>query len=871
MPTSEPFCPYVGLQPYTEEDQEYFFGREIDIQTIAANLVTTPLTLLYGMSGVGKSSVLLAGVVPYLRNLPDVTVVKFRSWQSNNLLESIRTTIAESVSIRLSEPFTSLHEEPIDELLARATNVTHSTITVIFDQFEEFFLYHPETNDQNGFDAQFARVVNRENIDANFLLSIREDSTSHLDRFQHRIPNIWNNSLRLEHLNLEAAEQAIRKPLEKYNITSPKPDGSITVEDNLVKELLLKARLGQVTIGSFGEGQLSHDKPKKDTEVDENAKIETPFLQLVLTRLWKEDINTGGTALTLQTLNDLGGVERIVKSHLDNSMNQLSGAQRKVASRILTYLVTPEGGKIALTASAIADWSKLDKKKVEPVLATLSKDQRILRSVEDERYELFHDQYAPAILDWRRRFVDKQKMFKTVSSIIGVIFFFACVSVAWAWFEAKEAEQRAQQAALESALILEQDKNKKAKRELEKRRELDDAKRLYNKSAPYVKQIHDFEAGLRLLDKALRIFSEYQNQPMILSTLIRKGEILALNKKYATAQALYDQALQISTEINDQVGTGKILEQTATIKERQGKQSEALRLLVKAQVAFQEGADQQSRGRVSERLAVHDDINQRFKQARKLYEQALTSYSLSGDNLGVTRIQEALKSLPWGFLRDLQDGKVYPLRGDQTELGRSVPQAQVQADISFPNRFISRHHLVIRRDHSVEDLRSRNGTTINGIFLPYGLGRKLQEGDIISLAHIKTLRFRLNQPTSPLHIPSNPWAIFIDSQSRTSIYLNQPEYSLILQKKSLSTKPGLTQDAVMRVRWNDKAELFDMKDEWDIIYTQKETDYEYRSHLFNREGRWMDMWNIPFQLVKLSPDNKSIEQDGPSFQFILFE
>ena len=60
-------CPYTGLMPFTEEQAEFFFGREAEREIIAANLMASRLTLLYGPSGVGKSSVLNAGVVHDLR------------------------------------------------------------------------------------------------------------------------------------------------------------------------------------------------------------------------------------------------------------------------------------------------------------------------------------------------------------------------------------------------------------------------------------------------------------------------------------------------------------------------------------------------------------------------------------------------------------------------------------------------------------------------------------------------------------------------------------------------------------------------------------------------------------------------------------
>lgn len=60
---AEVACPYVGLVPYTEEDSRFFFGRERETRQVVANLFASRLTLLYGASGVGKSSVLRAGVL----------------------------------------------------------------------------------------------------------------------------------------------------------------------------------------------------------------------------------------------------------------------------------------------------------------------------------------------------------------------------------------------------------------------------------------------------------------------------------------------------------------------------------------------------------------------------------------------------------------------------------------------------------------------------------------------------------------------------------------------------------------------------------------------------------------------------------------
>ena len=61
--------PYQGLAPYDEGDAAFFFGRDRERDLITANLMASRLTVLYGVSGVGKSSVLRAGAAHHLHAL----------------------------------------------------------------------------------------------------------------------------------------------------------------------------------------------------------------------------------------------------------------------------------------------------------------------------------------------------------------------------------------------------------------------------------------------------------------------------------------------------------------------------------------------------------------------------------------------------------------------------------------------------------------------------------------------------------------------------------------------------------------------------------------------------------------------------------
>ncbi len=420
-----PDCPYVGLQPYSEAEREYFFGREQDTETIAANLLTAPLTLLYGASGVGKTSVLAAGVVPYLRAMPDVLVVLFRQWQDSTFQDVLMNDVDTTVYYSRAKLLSNRTPLPFDEFLARAAQETNRTLLIILDQFEEYFLYHPNGNP---FEEQLARAINRGDVNANFILSMREDALSQLDRFETRIPNLMSNYLRLEHLDRAGAGRAIRKPLDVYN--ARRTDASpITIEDALVDALIEQVRTGRVTLGRAGQGEIAVMQ-SADTR---DTRIEAPFLQMVLTRLWEEETRAGARNLRLATLNLLGGAEKIVRTHLDEVMNRLRAPEQEVCSTFFDRLVTPSGTKIAQNADDLVTYAARSAAQVTPILKKLA-DARVLRPIapplnqpQVARYEIFHDVIAPAILDWRRRFVDRKRVRRlgliTLGAVLLVVVF----------------------------------------------------------------------------------------------------------------------------------------------------------------------------------------------------------------------------------------------------------------------------------------------------------------------------------------------------------------------------------------------------------------------------------------------------------------
>src|SRR5262249_60479413 len=72
-------------------------------------------------------------------------------------------------------------------------------------------------NGRGTFASEFPAVVNDPDLRVNFILAVRDDSLAKLDAFRKRIPNVFGNYLRLEHLDRDAARAAIVEPIAEYN------------------------------------------------------------------------------------------------------------------------------------------------------------------------------------------------------------------------------------------------------------------------------------------------------------------------------------------------------------------------------------------------------------------------------------------------------------------------------------------------------------------------------------------------------------------------------------------------------------------------------------------------------------------------------
>jgi WD40 repeat protein len=379
---SAPTSPFKGLAAFedSELDALLFFGRERESEVIASNLMASRLTVLFGPTGVGKSSVLRAGVVHRLRRETGVEIVVHSSWTGDPV-----SAIEETAGVGGSS---------LADALGDAAARAGGDLYLVLDQFEEYFLYHER---DRRFVEELAEVVRRPGLRVNVLIGIREDTLAQLDVFKALIPNLLANRLRLDPLDRAAGRAAIVGPIRRYNelVGAERP---VEIEPELVTAVLDEVAAGRVELGVSGRGVVLGGA--------DGDRIEAPYLQLVMARLWKVEEERDSQTLRLDTLRELGGAAKIVEDHLEHAMTELSPREKDAAAAMYNFLVTPSGTKIAHGVRDLAGYADVEENEAANVLRRLAAERIVRASSENgaaTRYEIYHDVLADAVLAWRNR------------------------------------------------------------------------------------------------------------------------------------------------------------------------------------------------------------------------------------------------------------------------------------------------------------------------------------------------------------------------------------------------------------------------------------------------------------------------------------
>jgi len=305
--------PYRGLLPFEAEHRALFFGRRSEMGTLLDRLRTEACILVAAESGIGKSSLCRAGLLPLVS---EGALGGGRKWRVASLVPGRQP--ARALASALGKAL-SWEEGAVRECLrGRALDLTHALSTrlppgrgllLFIDQLEELVtIADPEEAQQVG-EALGALLVRTPSL--RLLLTARSD-------FLGRIAT------------LPGIGDAVTRCLYILRPLGPE-------------------RLREVVVGpAHAKGVLFESPALVASLVDSTARTDggLPLLQFALAELWEA---REGNCITAAALEGIGGVSGALARHADHVLGGISPEQRAAARRVLMALVTLEGTRARRT------------------------------------------------------------------------------------------------------------------------------------------------------------------------------------------------------------------------------------------------------------------------------------------------------------------------------------------------------------------------------------------------------------------------------------------------------------------------------------------------------------------------------------------
>jgi WD40 repeat protein len=282
--------PWPGLESFQEDERAFFFGRERESAALLQHVLDAAVTVLYGRSGLGKTSLLRAGLFPVLREqrlLPEQrflpVYVRFEvNPGAPPLARQLHQSVHDSIQAELPGAVLPSDEESLWEYLhrrdieLRTAENDRLTPVIVLDQFEELFtlgerapdLVEAFRNDlgdlaENRIPADLSsRIEADEAVAARFdlrsrnfklLISLREDFLPDLEEWCRLIPALGRSRMRLRPLKRDDAFDAVHKPARDLMTAAlAKRVVDIVAGENLHRDG--ETAVGDVEHGGNGQG-----------------------------------------------------------------------------------------------------------------------------------------------------------------------------------------------------------------------------------------------------------------------------------------------------------------------------------------------------------------------------------------------------------------------------------------------------------------------------------------------------------------------------------------------------------------------------------------------------------------------------------------
>jgi len=353
----------VGMEYYSEELSWLFFGRESELEVLEKQVLNHKMSLLIGTSGVGKTSLLCAGLIPRLREIGwSVAWVRPLTEPIQNLKRFVWDQLLEG------DPPAELDLPSV--IRAAATAQNGRRLLIVIDQFEDV-LAARNPGDVAALTAGLFSVFNMAQDNLAILLCYRGDVESELGTIWQTISGSPQGLPRtyLNPLNTDKARNVIESTLKALGVKLKERARS--------EPSLLETVLGDLATESSVSGQ---------------SGIYPPFVQILIGHFFEQKDKKG--IYHSQTYYSAGQSRRIIADFLLNQLKYL-GTAIEIGKGILIALVSSYGTKTQKSLKEISAECLLPIVNVRDALSKLI-DLRLVRRV-DETYEIAHDFLARTI------------------------------------------------------------------------------------------------------------------------------------------------------------------------------------------------------------------------------------------------------------------------------------------------------------------------------------------------------------------------------------------------------------------------------------------------------------------------------------------
>ena len=358
--------PYLGLSAFTQEDAHLFFGRDTFTQKLLRAIESRGLVTVLGPSGIGKSSIVFAGLVPALleRSNEKWLFATFRPTEdpflgaANALIPLLEPDLGKTKQIAEAGNLADhLRERPTaltEYLLSIHQVYADHRLLIIVDQFEELYTLDRNSNVRQQFlDALLGAAEATQGASPRLVLTLRSDFLSLAQSYPRLNNALQDTMVLLGPMARDELKEAIEKPAEHHNVS---------FEAKLVDRIL--DDVGQE------EGSL-------------------PLLEFALTELWQHQRQR---TLTHVAYEEIGQIKGALSGYADNVYQTLNVAEQEQARRLFVQLVNPGVGtedtrRQAIRTELEVEWPLVTKLATKRLVVT---DQEA-NTHEPETVEMVHE------------------------------------------------------------------------------------------------------------------------------------------------------------------------------------------------------------------------------------------------------------------------------------------------------------------------------------------------------------------------------------------------------------------------------------------------------------------------------------------------